>query len=105
MQQTVQLPQSLPVGTLWIIADLCVFQCAALVGRDMIALVAFDLILRIVRRGVMHITLIVEVAGVDGNDRSRNMTGLGVPSHMIADLELVGHRVNSISAHYTPRFS
>ena len=26
-------------------------------------------------------------------------------AHMIADLELVGHRVNSISAHYTPRFS
>src|SRR5271163_4112829 len=91
MQQTVQLPQSLPVGTLSVIAGLCVFQRAALVGGDVIALVAFDFILRIAGRGVMHIALIVEVAGVDGDDRARDMTGLGVPSHMIADLEPLRH--------------
>src|SRR5665213_2543301 len=99
MQQTVQLPQSLP-GALWIIAGLCVFQRAALVGRDVIALVAFDFILRIAGRGVVRVALVVEVLGVDGNDLPRDMTGLGVPSHMIADFEPLGHCVNSVSPHY-----
>jgi hypothetical protein len=52
----------------------------------------------------MHIAFIVEIAGVDGDDRSRDMTGLGVPPHMIADLEPLGHRMDSMSLHYTPRF-
>jgi hypothetical protein len=93
------------VETLSLIAASRVFQRAAFVGGDVIALVAFDFILGIVRRGVMHIALIVEVAGVDGDDRPRDMAGLGVPSHMIANLEPLGHRMNSISAHYTPRFA
>jgi hypothetical protein len=42
-----------------------VFKSAALIGGDMISLVAFDFVLRIVFRGVIHMTLVVEVRGVD----------------------------------------
>ena len=60
-------------------------------GRDMVGLVAFDLILGIVFRGVMHMPLVVEVAGVDGYDRPRYPAGFGIPAHVIADLESFGH--------------
>jgi hypothetical protein len=102
MQQTVQLPQSLPVGALSLIARSRVFQRAAFVSGDVIAFIAFDFILGFIARGVMRVTFIVEVPDMNGDDLSRDMTGLGVPSHMIADLESLGHRVSSISAHYTP---
>ena len=65
---------------------------AALVGCDMIGLVTLDFVLGIVRRGVMHIPLVVEVTGVDGDDRARHPAGLGVPGHMIADPETSSHR-------------
>jgi hypothetical protein len=52
-----QVPGNLFAGTR------CVFKNAALMGGDMISLVAFDFVLRIVFRGVMHMTLVVEVRG------------------------------------------
>ena len=38
---------------------LCVFERAALVGRDMIGFVAFDFVLRIVFRSVMDMTFVI----------------------------------------------
>ena len=46
----------------------CTFKRAAFVGRDMIGLVALDFVLRIVLRSVMHMTLVVEICGVDSDD-------------------------------------
>ena len=39
----------------------CVFKSAALMGRDVIGLVAFDFVLRIVFRGAMRMALVVEI--------------------------------------------
>jgi hypothetical protein len=69
------------------------FKGTALMGCDMIGLVAFDFILRIVFRGVTHMTLVVKILGVDGGDRPRHPTGLGIPAYVIADLESLGHLV------------
>src|SRR5690242_10858110 len=66
--------------------SLGMIKSAALMGRDMVGLVALDFILRIVRRGVAHMTLVIEIMGVNGDDGSRDSTGLGIPSDMIADL-------------------
>jgi hypothetical protein len=46
-----------------------VIKGAAFMGRDMIGLVAFDFVLRIIFRGVMDVTFVVEVSRVNGNDR------------------------------------
>jgi hypothetical protein len=65
----------------------CTFKRAAFVGRDMIGLVALDFVLRIVFRSVMHMTLVVEIRGVDGDDGPRHPACFRIPAYMIADLK------------------
>src|SRR5688572_20563339 len=67
------------------------FEGAALVGRDMIGLVALDLVLGIVFRRAMPMALVVEIPGVDGDDGPGHPASLGVPAHMIPDLERPCH--------------
>ena len=43
---------------------------ATFVRCDMVGLVALDLVLGIVLRGAMYVALVVEVSGVDDDDRS-----------------------------------
>jgi hypothetical protein len=74
-----------------------VLENTALVGRDMISLVAFDFILRFVHRCVMHMAFVVEVAGPNTNDRARHPTGLGIPAHVISNLEPPSHLGHSSS--------
>src|SRR5690606_36087095 len=62
-----------------------VIESAALVGGNVVGLVALDLVLRIVRRGAMGMPLVVEIAGVDGNDRAGHTAGLRIPRDMVAD--------------------
>src|SRR5687767_9878104 len=68
-----------------------VFEGAALVGRDMIGLVALDLVLGIVFRRAMPMALVVEIPGVDGDDGPGHPASLGVPAHMIPNLERPCH--------------
>jgi hypothetical protein len=64
---------------------------ATLMGRDMVRLVALDLILRVVSRGVMPVSLIVEVAGMNFDNLSGHATGLRIPAYVISDLEFLLH--------------
>jgi hypothetical protein len=66
-------------------------------GCNMIGPVAFDFVLRIVFRGAVHMTLAIEIAGVDGDDGPRHPTGLGIPTYMIADCEPLSHLVGSLA--------
>src|SRR5699024_1345013 len=66
-------------------------QGAALVGGDVIGLVALDLVLRFLRRSTATVALVVEVGGVDLRDGPRDLPGLGVPSHMVTDREFAHH--------------
>ena len=61
------------------------------VSREVVGLVALDFILWVVFLLAMHMALVVEVPGVNGDDRSRDPAGLGIPADMIADLESSGH--------------
>lgn len=67
---------------------------AALVSRNVIGLVALYLVLRIVFGSVMGMTLVVEVAGMNLDDRPRHPPRLGIPAHVLADIESLGHLTN-----------
>jgi hypothetical protein len=70
-----------------------VFKRVTLVGRDMIGLVAFDFVLGIVFRCVMHVALIVEVSGVNSDNGSGHPTRFGIPTYVIANLKRFYHLV------------
>jgi uncharacterized membrane protein SpoIIM required for sporulation len=61
------------------------------VQRDVIALVTFDLILRLILAGVMGVAFVSNVLRVLFNDRSADMPRLRVPRHVIADLQVLYH--------------
>lgn len=69
---------------------------ATLVRRNMISLVAFDFVLGIIFRCVMGMTLVVEVAGMNLDDRPRYPARLGIPAHVIADFEPLRHITNPL---------
>lgn len=62
---------------------------------DVVGLGALDLILRDVRAGMMGITIDIEVARVHPDDRAADAPRFGIPTHMIADFEIVRHDVMS----------
>jgi hypothetical protein len=64
-------------------------------GCDMIGLVALDFVLRIVFRGVMHMTLVVEVSDVDRDNGARHPAGFGIPAYVITNLEPPRHFMDS----------
>src|SRR6516162_11880967 len=74
----------------------CVFERAALVGRDMIGFVAFDFVLRIVFRSVMDMTFVIKVLGMDGDDGPCHAASFGIPAYMIAYLESPIHLSDSL---------
>jgi len=71
---------------------------AAFVSGDVLGLIALDFILRIVPRGAMDVALVVEIGGVDRDDRSRYPAGLRIPAHVVADFERLCHDGSSFSA-------
>jgi len=70
-------------------AGLC--QRRTLVRRDVIGLVAPDLVLRISLGGVVRVSLVVEIAGVHADDRAADTAGFRVPGDVIADFEFGWH--------------
>jgi hypothetical protein len=58
---------------------------------NMIRLGAFDFVLRLVRCGVMSMPLVVQVLRMDLDNPATDMSGLGIPNHVIADFESFGH--------------
>lgn len=55
--------------------------------RYVIRLVAFDLILWIVLTRVVDVSLIVSVARMYSDDTATDVTGFGIPGHMVSDFE------------------
>lgn len=64
-------------------------------GGDMVGLVAFDFVLGVIFRGVTHMTLVVEVPGVDRDNRPRHPACLGIPAYVIANLKPFNHPAES----------
>jgi len=61
------------------------------VHRNMVGLIAFDFVLRIVHGGVMRVSLVIDVSCMYLDDLARDVPGLGVPGYVIADFEFMGH--------------
>jgi len=70
------------------------FKRITLMRGNVIGFVAFDFVLRLVLRGVMHMAFVVEVFGVDGDDPTGNPARLGVPGHVISNFERSWHAPN-----------
>jgi hypothetical protein len=64
------------------------------VEGDVVGLDALDLISRNVGVRVMGIALVVDIAHMHANDRASDPSGVGIPTHAIADLEGFGHDVS-----------
>ena len=55
--------------------------------RDMVCLIAFDFILRLIRVGVMCVSFVVDVLCMDLNNPAADTSGLGIPGDVVADFE------------------
>ena len=60
---------------------------------DMIRLVAFDFILRLIFSGMMSMTLVIRVLRMDLDNPAADVPGLGVPSDVIALFEPFFHLI------------
>jgi hypothetical protein len=52
---------------------------------DMIRPVALDLILGVVRAGVMDVALVIDVLRMHSHDTTANAAGLGIPAYVVTD--------------------
>jgi hypothetical protein len=60
----------------------------------MIRLVALDFVLRIIRARVVDVAFVIHILGVHSHDATGHPAGLGIPTHVIADLERVCHNAS-----------
>src|SRR5439155_19598987 len=63
----------------------------AIASGNGVNLGTLDLVLRNVGVRVMGIALVVDIPHMHANDRATDPSGLGTPTHAIADLEGFGH--------------
>lgn len=68
-------------------------------GRDVVRLVALDLVSRVVLRGMMRVPLVIKITRVNFHDLPGHMAGFRIPAYMIANLELLRHLT-----HFSVRF-
>src|SRR5271157_1309910 len=66
-------------------------QRRAFVHRDVVGLIALDFILRIIRSGVVYVSLVINICCMHRNDLAADAPGFRVPGHVIADFELSWH--------------
>ena len=66
-------------------------QCFTFVQSDVIGLVAFDLVLRIILARVVDIAFVVHVARMHPHDMAADPAGFGIPTYVIADFEDLCH--------------
>lgn len=65
----------------------------SLMHGDVVRLVAFYLVLRLVRRGVVRVPLVIRILRMNFDNPAADMSGLGIPGHVIADFESFYHLV------------
>src|SRR5262245_50149724 len=65
---------------------------------DMIGLVALNLVLWVIRAGVMDVALIGHIFGMHPRDPAGDPACLGIPAHVIADLEYSRHDASHLQA-------
>ena len=58
---------------------------------DMVSFITFDFILRFIWIGVMHVTFVIQILGMNLDNPPTDMSGLGIPGDVIADFETFRH--------------
>jgi hypothetical protein len=58
-------------------------------GGDVVGFVAFYFVLRVVDGGVVSVTFVIEIFGVNFDDPATDASSFGVPTYVVADLEFV----------------
>ncbi|MBB4194994.1 hypothetical protein GGE45_004914 [Rhizobium aethiopicum] len=76
------------------------FQCVLPMGSDMIALVAFDLVLGRCLGGAAAMALVIEIPGVDRDDAAGDLAGLRIPGDVISRANLAMAHNSSDAAEY-----
>lgn len=66
---------------------------------DVIGLVAFDLVLRIILARMMDVTLVAHVARMYSHDTTADSASLRVPTYVITDFEGLRHKLMLLSNH------
>jgi hypothetical protein len=66
---------------------------------DVIGLVAFDLVLRIILARMMDVTLVAHVARMYSHDPTADSASLRVPTYVITDFESLRHKLMLLSNH------
>lgn len=82
--QTAEIRERSPANTL---------QDFTLVQSDVIGLIAFDLVLRVILARMMDITFVVHAARMHPYDVATDLASFGIPAYMIADLECLSHNI------------
>ena len=61
------------------------------VQRDVLGLIAFDFILRLLLARMMFVAFVVHIAGVHLDDVAADVARFRVPSHVVANFEFRAH--------------
>ena len=59
--------------------------------RNVVSLVALDLVLRVIFGRMMRVTFVVHILCVNFDDPTADMSGFRVPGHMIIEFEFLHH--------------
>ena len=59
--------------------------------RNVVGLLAFDFVLRLVLGGVVGVALVIGIVGMDLDDLATNASRLGIPRDAIPDFKLLAH--------------
>jgi len=85
-------PEGKECGSGWFPRSVVHFsQSRAFVHRDVIGFITLDFILRIIRAGVVRMSLVIGISCMHLNDLSANASCLRVPGHVIPDFEFFLH--------------
>ena len=68
-----------------------VSQCTAFMESDMLGLIAFDLVLWIVRASVVGVAFIIHVFRMHADDVTGDPARFRIPAYVIADFERSSH--------------
>jgi hypothetical protein len=67
------------------------FQRRPPMQRNVVSLVAFDLVLRVIFGRMMRVTFVVHILCVNFDHPTADVSGFRVPGHMIIEFEFLHH--------------
>jgi hypothetical protein len=69
---------------------------------NVVRLIAFDFVLRLVLGGMMRVALVIDILRMDLDDPAADVSRLGIPGHAIADFEAFPHGLTEKTRSFGP---